>query len=308
MSLEPPSEYTRRLHRVLAYIDDHLDEPIDLAALARVAHFSEFHFHRIFAAHAGETLGAYLTRRRVETAAARMASQPRLSVLAAALSVGFGSAEAFARAFRRHFGCTPTQWKRTPRLATRPKSKGGQAVRKPDQAIAARARYARRMNSTPWPPLKVTLGKRGPVRFAYLRYQGPFGPPLGRFWGEEVYPWLAANDLLGVPRYGVSRDDPQVTETGKCRYDAGAQVDAGFVPSRNAQMGELAGGLYASVRFKGTSSEIPRAWERILREWLPSSGYQLDARACFEYYPVDGEMDPKTGTFTCDLCLPIAPL
>jgi AraC family transcriptional regulator len=54
--------------------------------------------------------------------------------------------------------------------------------------------------------------------------------------------------------------------------------------------------------------EIPQTWERILREWLPASGYQLDARSCFEYYAPDGEYDEKTGVFTCELCIPIAKL
>src|SRR5579859_3209833 len=149
MSLEPPSEYNRRLHRVLAYIDEHLDEPIDLARLARVAHFSDFHFHRVFAAHAGETLGTYLTRRRVETAAARMAAQPRLSVISASLGVGFSSPEAFARAFRRHFGCTPTQWRHSPERRTAGKSKMGQELRRLDQDKPVPGRYARGMKSKP---------------------------------------------------------------------------------------------------------------------------------------------------------------
>src|ERR1022692_1779846 len=79
-SLAHRAEYERRLHRVLAHIDTHLGEPIDLARLARVANFSVFHLHRIFSAHVGETLGSYLTRRRVEQAAARLASaRPRRS-------------------------------------------------------------------------------------------------------------------------------------------------------------------------------------------------------------------------------------
>ncbi|TBM80866.1 helix-turn-helix domain-containing protein, partial [Mycolicibacterium smegmatis] len=71
------------------HIDAHLDEPLELAELADVAHFSAFHFHRLFAAWAGETLGDYVRRRRVEVAALRLATQPRVSVLDAALSMGF---------------------------------------------------------------------------------------------------------------------------------------------------------------------------------------------------------------------------
>src|SRR5260221_6970043 len=112
--MTPPrsrAEYDGRMHRVLEHIDQQLDQPLNLDTLARVAHFSPFHFHSLFAAWMGETLGDYLRRRRVEVAAMRLSSQPRLSVLAAAISVGFGSGEAFARAFKTRFGCAPTAWR-----------------------------------------------------------------------------------------------------------------------------------------------------------------------------------------------------
>jgi len=61
-------EYTQRMNRVLDHIDRHLDQPLALADLAAVANFSSFHFHRIFAAWMGETLGDYLRRRRLRSA------------------------------------------------------------------------------------------------------------------------------------------------------------------------------------------------------------------------------------------------
>ena len=69
------SEYERRMHRVVAHIDEHLDQPLDLQTLAEVAHFSPFHFHRLFSAWMGETLGDYLRRRRLEIAVMRLAAQ-----------------------------------------------------------------------------------------------------------------------------------------------------------------------------------------------------------------------------------------
>ena len=71
------SEYRSRMHRVLETIDRQLDLALDLETLAAEAHFSPFHFHRLFAAWMGETLGDYLRRRRVEVAAMRLAAQPR---------------------------------------------------------------------------------------------------------------------------------------------------------------------------------------------------------------------------------------
>ena len=99
------------MHRVLEHIDRQLDEPLELEVLAAVANFSSFHFHRLFTAWMGETLGEYVRRRRLEVGALRLVAQPRLPVLQVALSAGFGSTEAFARAFKSHFRATPTAWR-----------------------------------------------------------------------------------------------------------------------------------------------------------------------------------------------------
>ena len=109
------AEYNRRMHAVIEYIDRHLDGELDLATLAGVAHFSDFHFHRLFRALTGEVLGDYLRRRRLEVAAIRLRAQHGVPVLQIALGVGFGSAEAFARAFRARFQCSPTQWRNSKR-------------------------------------------------------------------------------------------------------------------------------------------------------------------------------------------------
>jgi AraC family transcriptional regulator len=70
----------------------------------------------------------------------------------------------------------------------------------------------------------------------------------------------------------------------------------------------IPGGKYAALSFEGTAAAIGAAWDLLLREWLPQSGLQLDARPFFEYYPVDGRYDEKTGAFSCDLCVPVRPL
>src|SRR6202521_1100213 len=124
------AEYVGRMHRVLEHIDKQLDQPLDLEALAAVAHFSPFHFHRLFSAWMGETLGEYVRRRRLEIAAQRLVSQPAVPVLQVALSVGFASAEAFARAFKTRFGSAPSSWR------VSEDTNRGQANRKPDQADA----------------------------------------------------------------------------------------------------------------------------------------------------------------------------
>lgn len=296
-------EYEARMHRVLEHIDRHLDQSLDLAALAGVAYFSPFHFHRLFAAWMGETLGDYLRRRRVEVAALRLLSQPRLSILEAALSVGFGSGEAFNRAFRARFGAAPSAWRRHAGA----NRNLDQALRNPGQALSA-ARGEHEVPRLKELIMNVKLIDRRDAAIAYQRHTGPYGKPVGDFWQNSVYPWLVANDLLAQPRYGLSHDDPSITAPEQCRYDACVELPEGFEAPAGMLRTTIPGGRYASLAFEGTSLTIAAAWQAILRDWLPQSGMQLDARPAFEYYPTDARYDPTTGTFSCDICIPVTPL
>lgn len=68
------NDYQARILRVLTHIQEHLDEPLDLEALAQVACFSSFHFHRVFAAMTGETIADHVRRLRLERAAMELRS------------------------------------------------------------------------------------------------------------------------------------------------------------------------------------------------------------------------------------------
>lgn len=298
------SEYERRIHRVTAHIDEHLDQPLDLEVLAAVANFSAFHFHRLFRAWTGETLGDYLRRRRVETGALRLATQPGSSVLEVALAVGFGSGEAFARAFRQRFGSTPSAWRK--------ERNSGQADRSLDQASSdADSDHG----FLPTPVIEdstmttdVSLLDLPATPIAYFRHVGLYGQPVARFWMERVAPWMEQNRLLGRVRYGIAHDDPTITEPAKCRYDACVVAEPKEVLSGQPLRTTLPGGRYACTRFEGTVDEVDAAWQRLLSGWLPTSGLQLDARPMLEHYPVDAKFDPATGVFDCNLCIPVKPL
>jgi AraC family transcriptional regulator len=297
------AEYERRIHRVIAHIDAHIDEPLALETLAAVAHFSPFHFHRLFTAWTGETLGDYLRRRRVELGALRLATQPRLSVLEVALAVGFGSGEAFTRAFSQRFGMSPTAWRRDrERKIDQAQSKHDQAALKPPQDHGVP--LTNRVEDT----MKVSLIDFPPTHVAYFRHVGPYGEGVMRLWMEQVAPWMAQNGLMDRVRYGVSHDDPAITDPAKCRYDACVELAPNAVVSAQPQRCTLPGGRYACLAFEGTNQQIEGAWQQLLRDWLPSSGLQLDNRPMLEHYPQGSCFDPATGVFTSNLCIPVSKL
>lgn len=156
--------------------------------------------------------------------------------------------------------------------------------------------------------MNVKLVDREPVHVAYLRHTGEYGPAIGKFWMQTVAPWMATNNLFGRERFGVSLDVASVTNPQQLRYDACVASPEGEVLSGKPLHKVIPGGRYASLAFEGTSAEVPQAWDALLRDWLPTSGLQLDSRPFFEYYPVLGKFDPKTGRFTCEICVPVSPL
>jgi AraC family transcriptional regulator len=153
--------------------------------------------------------------------------------------------------------------------------------------------------------VKIDVVQRAPVRVACLRYTGPFGAPLGRFWRGPVSGWLAERGLLDCARYGIARDDPRVTSAARCRYDACVALADGLsVP--DAAEATVAGGRYAVTSFKGTSAGIGAAWGAFQAECAARS-LPLDAsRPALEHYPRGASFDAKTGVFACELCLPLA--
>jgi len=105
------SEYIARINRVCDYIDRHLGEEMTLRDLACIAGFSEYHFHRLFAAMTGETLFAFIQRLRLERAARQLSVHPSRKITQLALECGFSSSAVFCRAFKNRFGCTPSAFR-----------------------------------------------------------------------------------------------------------------------------------------------------------------------------------------------------
>jgi AraC family transcriptional regulator len=124
-----------RLNQAMAHIEDHLDQQIEVAALARITATSEYHFRRLFSSLAGMPLSEYVRRRRLTLAGAEvLAGEPTL--LEIAVRHGYTSGEAFARAFRAVHGVGPGEARRTgaaltsqPRLSFRLTVEGNSSMR-----------------------------------------------------------------------------------------------------------------------------------------------------------------------------------
>ena len=318
-ALDSRSAYAARINRVFDHIDEHLADPLDLDSLASVANFSPWHFHRLFKALTGETLAERVRRRRLEVAAGRLLAAPQRGAFEIALDVGFASAAVFTRAFSAHFGVTPSAWRRGAYqhwFATQQMQLSSIRQGQGDARDAVLQGFRR--DAQLWPlghvaptggaPMNVALKTLAQVRVAYLRHVGPYaGVGIAGTW-QRLAAWAEPQGLMQPRRtmYGVCHDDPELTPPQKCRYDAGIEVDESFKPPRGeVGVQTVAGGRYACARFAGTPEQVYDGWGRLMREWLPDSGYQVDDRLAVEVYDEDFVMDEATGVFPCSLCLPV---
>lgn len=311
-------EYISRINRVMDFINRNLDQGLDLEMLSSVACFSPFHFHRLFAAMVGETLGDYIRRIRLERAAGHLTGENPSSITAVAMQCGFSSPSAFARAFKGHFGMSASDWREDGRKnkgkKSKPYGKQGQYKSKEGKAVGSPFDYNVIIEQTTTKrrkAMKVEIRQLPGYHVAYMRHIGPYGPGVSRHW-KEFRKWAVAHGFLGRDAVnpialGISHDDPSITPPAKCRYDSCAAVPEDFKPGPGVNVTDIPGGKYAVHRFRGTDKAIGKAWGDIYAEWLPESGCQCDDRPCFELYTSEHKCHPD-GSWECDICIPVKPL
>jgi len=262
---EASNNHGDRINRVLTYINTHLGEKIDLAKLAEIAHFSpfHFHFHRIMRAYLNESIGSYIIRVRLETAAAMLLSTDE-TVGDIAWKMGYESPAAFGKAFQKRFGISPGAYRQnmgSHEYQSEFRQATGNALLSDLTSIKME--------------LKPIIKEIGPKKVVYIHAIGAY-EDVGPVW-ERLAGFMQKNKLFGpgTECLGISYDDPEVTETEKLRYDACFTVKEEVKPEGEVGFKELEGGTFAIFRHTGPYSGLSETYKGIYKDWLPTCGYEL---------------------------------
>lgn len=315
------AEYVARVNRVIDHIEAHLHESLSLKDMAKVAHFSPYHFHRVFGAMVGETLHQFIQRLRVEKAARLLRTHPDMRIMEVALASGYSSSATLARAFKDTFGMSATQW-RAERGFSCPdtKSKICKHLRNPRNMLELSERYTSSgTNHLTW---RYTMSLNESVRstievkmqpeyyVAYVRHVGPYGQTavVPRLF-DKLHSWaqpkgLRVKDALDLC---VAHDDPHITEKTKLRLSVCMTVPKETQPEGEVGTMRIPGGLCGVAHFEIAPETIASAWNAVMGDWLPQSGYQPDDRPAYEIVRQSPRAHPE-GKITLDICIPIRAL
>lgn len=253
--------------RLLDFIDAHLDEKLSIERPSREAHFSKFHFHRRFSAYVGASVSRYILMRRLKRASRRLVFDPKARIIDIAFEAGFETPESFARAFKREYGRTPSQFRNAP--AWKPWRESYQSP------LSERRKK-----------MDVKIVDFAQTGVAALEHRGP--PELLNDSARKFIEWRKESKLSPKDRcrtFGVAYDNPDVAERHAFRFDICGEVD-GAVPA-NAQgvvNKIIPGGRCAVARHHGSHDRIGECAYFLYREWLPASGEALRDFPLFFHY------------------------
>ncbi|TWI02861.1 transcriptional regulator, AraC family [Luteimonas cucumeris] len=283
--------YAERIDRVVARLQQAVvagGELPDLPELAAIAHLSSFHFHRVYRALTGETIGRTVARLRL-LRALHLLGDAQASITGIAMTVGYETPQAFARAFRDAFAASPSELRAQP---ARMADELQRLSRPPERAGRDDA------------PLRVDVVSVEPFEVVALRNRGAYEDLDQAYW--QLMNWAIAvgiaDTLSGL--YGIPLQDHRDVPAGEVEFDCAMAFSTEAQPPAPMRRLQVGGGGYARARHVGSFGLLEDATDRLLAEWLPGSGHALRDVPIHYGYLDDPEEVPEAMLRT-DIFIPV---
>lgn len=262
MKRDASSHYHARMQRVMAYIDDHLEDELSAEVLSGVAAFSKFHFQRQFASMFGIGLHRYVQLARLKRASYRLAYRGDAPILGIALDSGYEGPEAFARVFRQRFDQSPSRFREAPDWG-------------PWHAAFAPLNHARSIAMTEaFTDDQVRIVDFPATPVAVMEHRGD--PAL---IGDTLRRFIAWRKAAGLgPRtsatFNIFHSAPDAVET--YRLDLCAATGRAVEPNGDGVIeGVIPAGRCAVLRQRGSGDDLAAGSNFLYGDWLPRSGFEL---------------------------------
>ena len=274
-------DWVRTVNDAIEYMEENLTEDITLADISKAVNLSAFHFQRAFSLLTGMTPAEYLRTRRLSQAGSELVKGDG-KVIDIAFKYGYDSPESFTKAFTRFHGVSPAQAKKgdpirfMSRYAVRITIEGGSIME---------------YNIEKWEEMDLLV-------HAKVFNAETSEEEIPKFWDE----YYADEEYRKIPGYlGVCAQAK--TGSNEFKYGIGCKaVDVDGIPN-GFEIIHIPEYDWAVFKCVGpTPKAIQDMWERIYKEWLPVSDYELIPDVDIENY-LPG--DPSSKDYVSEICIPV---
>ncbi|HIC8643083.1 AraC family transcriptional regulator [Elizabethkingia meningoseptica] len=246
-----PTELSR-IHSVISYIEENFDRGITSREIEDIAFYSYRNFQRVFMKIFGETVSGFQKRLRLENAYKKLLyTTDKVSDIA--LQMGYANSQSFSKAFHLQYGIAPLAARKNKEYIFSPFTGEG------EQNIAYEIVYKKKLK----------------VYCKSIRSEGYNNTDIDKLWNEIE----TAGDYSAA--YGIITDQPLITESRFCRYEAAIPE---LLPGEDFQEKQIFGRKYARFAHRGSFENILDTYKIFYCFWLTEKPFLLDYSPVIEEY------------------------
>ncbi|GAA0123845.1 MAG: AraC family transcriptional regulator [Clostridium argentinense] len=277
-------DYFERIQNAIEFIEENLQEEIEIVEVASKAFFSPFHFQRLFQAISGFSVQEYIRKRRLSEATLLL-KKTNKNILEIAISYQYNSQEAFTRAFKSYFDITPAAYRKSNInvnkqnkinfLDYRRNIKGEINMNKPDIVIL------NKINIVGY-EYKTNLND-----YKYFKDIPEFYDDFGK---NSYYLQIPQRSKPGIS-YGIACN---FQDNGEFSFIVGEESDASSENINDKFVGfQIPEGKYAEFKICGSVDLVQNTRRYIYSNWLPNSNYERREGPDFEITDVCNSIFPN---------------
>jgi len=296
-------DYIKRINNVLLFIDQNLDQELNLEAIAKIGNYSPFHLHRIFKAITNETINEYITRKRIEKAASILLHKREITISELSLQYGFNSNSSFTRTFKKFYGISPKEVRQT---YPDKFSKIGKMDSKNRQENGIFDQYICNINNHKnWIKMKakIEIKEMPKLDLAYISQIGHNGMQNAY---SKLMKWATSRRLLeneNLKIVTIYHDSFKITEPEKVRMSACISLKEKVEVDGEIGLTTIERGRCIVGHFEIQINEFEKSWSGLFI-WMSENGYKKADRNPYEIYYNDFNEHPEKMSIV-DFCIPI---
>ncbi|CAM1365757.1 Transcriptional regulator, AraC family [Tenacibaculum sediminilitoris] len=299
-----PNKTVIRITKALDFIEENLDKKLILEDIAEKAYFSPYHFHRLFKVITKETVNDYITRKRVERAAAFLLHKKQITVTEVSEIVGFTSVSSLSRAFKKFYGISPVEFKKESALKyskiCKIDSKNGKIETQFEQYICNIHTNLKWMQMK----AKTKVKKMPTLKVAYLIHQGKMDAVGNTYL--KLMQWAYPKGLIqqeDLKMLTIYHDSPKITDEDKIRMSVCMTLNTDIKTEGEVNVKEIPAAKCVVSRLEITPSEFQQAWESNF-VWMSEHGFKKADQDPYEILYTNPNEHPE-GKCVVDICIPV---